>query len=105
MKPHRVLTVSLLLTCGVLGSCSKAPGQSAHTVDWYLAHGSDRNAMVERCANDPGTLERTPDCVNAVAAAQQADVGSLRDLPPMGLLSGPGRKTNTQKGPGRSGGR
>ena len=78
----------LLLTCGLLASCSLKSNTAAHTVDWYLVHAADRQATLQRCANDPGTLANTPDCVNATAAAQRADIGSLRNLPPLGLGRG-----------------
>lgn len=84
-----VSAFAAIAACGMLGACSQEPPQAAHTVDWYLAHKSDRAGAVERCANDPGTLGKTPDCVNAFAAAQRADLGSLRNLPPLGLTSAP----------------
>jgi hypothetical protein len=92
MADHVRLTlmISMIAGCGVLAACSRASVTAAHTVDWYLSHAADRASMVERCANDPGTLGKTPDCVNAFAAAQRADFGSLRRLPPMGLMDGGG---------------
>lgn len=80
------LIISVLAGCGALAACSRAPVATAHTVGWYLANDADRTSMVERCANDPGTLGKSPDCINAFAAAQRADIGSLRKLPPMGLM-------------------
>jgi len=80
-----VVAASFVLTCALLGSCSHEASPAAHSVDWYLAHVADRETAVQRCANDPGTLKDTPDCVNATAAAQRADIGSLRNLPPLGL--------------------
>lgn len=93
--------VPVLLACGWLAGCSRE--SAAHTVDWYLAHTADRRALVGRCENDPGTLGRTPACVNAMAAAAQAGIGSLRDLPPMGLVQGEGKRGGSgtrAKGPG-----
>ena len=95
------IALSLLLTCAALTSCSRE--SAAHTVAWYLAHTADRRAMVGRCENDPGTLGKTPACVNAMAAAAQAGIGSLRDLPPMGLVEGEGKRRDSGsrlKGPG-----
>lgn len=59
--------------------------------------------MVGRCENDPGTLGKTPACVNAMAAAAQVGIGSLRDLPPMGLVEGEGKRRDSgsrPQGPG-----
>jgi hypothetical protein len=44
--------------------------------------------MLDVCANDLGALAETPDCVNARVAARRAGIGSLRELPPIGLSSG-----------------
>lgn len=85
---HPIPMISMIAGCAVLAACSRAPVTAAHTVDWYLSHTPDRASIVERCGNDPGTLGKTPDCVNAFAAAQRADIGSLRKLPPMGLMDG-----------------
>jgi hypothetical protein len=41
------------------------------------------------CANDPGTVGATPDCVNAREAERRASIGSLRTLPPLKLPDKP----------------
>ena len=69
-----------LALCG----CAKAP-EPALTVSYYRAHAEERHAMVERCAEDPGTLGGKPNCVNATRAAALEDIGSFSKLPPMGL--------------------
>ena len=93
MRDRFLITVVIPVALGssLLVACSRGPAQATHTVEWYLAHNVDRAAMVERCANNPGTLEETPDCVNAFAAAQRADIGSLRKLPPLGLMNRAGK--------------
>ena len=95
------IALAVLLACAALASCSRE--SAAHTVAWYLAHAADRRAMVGRCENDPGTLGKTPECVNAMAAAAQAGIGSLRDLPPMGLVEGEGKKAGFRTRPAHSG--
>lgn len=42
------------------------------TVSYYLEHPQERKAVVAKCMNDPGRLGKTPDCVNAKAAASRA---------------------------------
>lgn len=94
--------LTTLVVCGLLSGCSRESTPAAYTVHWYLAHPVDRATTVERCANDPGTLENTPDCLNAVAAVQQADIGSLRTLPPLGLAgqrAGPRAVVRPTNGP------
>jgi hypothetical protein len=101
---HRVrciVAAPLVLTFGLLASCSRQASPAANTVDWYLAHTADREGAVQHCANDPGTLGNTPDCVNAMAAAQRADIGSLRNLPPLGLTPGREKKRDAGMRPER----
>jgi hypothetical protein len=66
-------------------ACVPSPEAPHHTVEYYRDHPADRAEMMAACANDPGALAKTPDCVNARVAASQADIGSLRELPPMGM--------------------
>ena len=63
-----------------IAACSPAPPESGRTVQDYLADPTLREATVQRCANDPGRLKHTPDCLNAQAAARIEGVGSLRNL-------------------------
>jgi hypothetical protein len=67
-------------------ACAPAPEPTHQTVEYYRANREAREAKVAECANDPGELGKTPDCINAMQAAQLESIGSLRDLPPMGLV-------------------
>jgi len=67
-------------------ACVPSPNPAHQTVEYYRANREAREARVAECANDPGALGKTPDCINAKQAAQIEDIGNLRDLPPMGLL-------------------
>lgn len=79
-----LLRASCLVVAGVLVSaCAPEPAQ--YTVDQYRANVELRHAQVERCRNDPGSLAKTPDCINARQAAAFEDRVRLRDAPPIGL--------------------
>ncbi len=67
-------------------ACAPSPEPTHQTVEYYQANREVREARVAECVNDPGGLGKTPDCINAKRAAALESVGSLRDLPPMGLL-------------------
>jgi len=67
-------------------ACAPSPDPTQQTVEYYRANRGAREARVAECANDPGALGKTPDCINAKQAAAIEDIGNLRDLPPMGLL-------------------
>lgn len=84
-------------------ACSSPPEPPSHqTVEFYRANKEARQAKVAECANDPGALGKTPDCINAKQAAAIEDIGNLRDLPPMGLLEHEDKKPATKdpEGPG-----
>jgi hypothetical protein len=82
-----------MLAALALVACSRAPGGGGTlTVDYYRAHTPERAATLNTCANDPGDLRDSPNCVNASEAARMEDVGSLKSLPPMGLPVGQGAK-------------
>ena len=78
----------------LLAGCNRSLDDTGLTVEYFRAHAVERQATLRECANDPGTLRKSPVCVNAREAARIEDVGSLRDLPPMGLSATPGTKTN-----------
>ena len=82
---QRVRTcLGIVVTVGAAVSCAPAPDQ-AKTVSYYREHAEEREASLRKCADDPGSLGRQPDCVNAREAARLEGVGSLRELPPMEL--------------------
>ena len=67
------------------------PAEGQRTVEWYAAHPAERDRVRRTCLNDPGHLERTPDCINAsrgdLAAAaapapRNSGGGFLAPLPP-----------------------
>jgi hypothetical protein len=67
------------------GACSPSPAVARHTVADYRGNAVLRRQALEACSNDPGSLGKTPDCVNALEASRLADGQSLRDLPPIRL--------------------
>lgn len=67
----------------IVSACSRE--EPARTVSWYREHAEDRKAMVARCADDPGRLAKTPNCVNASQAEGQESIGHWKDLPPLDL--------------------
>lgn len=85
---HGVRRIALLFSCiGAHCACTPEPPKARYTVDEYLADPQLLNQVLAKCANDPGALSRTdPDCINVKAAAERKDIGSLRDLPPLGLV-------------------
>jgi hypothetical protein len=79
------LCLEIVVTLSAVTACAPAPKQAQHAVDHYRSHPGERREVLERCTNDPGDEERTPNCVNARAAENIEGIGSLKSLPPMGL--------------------
>lgn len=82
---------ALLLCVGLLmlAACEPAPPVARYTVEQYRADVQLRTATLDRCANDPGTLRDSPDCLNAQRAASLEGRGSLRSSGPVGLKPDP----------------
>jgi hypothetical protein len=74
------VAVAICLVC-----CSREPEPARHTVIEYRANPTLRREEFARCSNDPGTLGKTPDCINVRQATLLEDSGSVRDFPPIRL--------------------
>ena len=81
MKIH---TLTALVLVNLVG-CSREADVARHTVEDYRADKTLRQDMFKKCANDPGTLGKTADCINAQEAERLESYGSLRNSGPIGL--------------------
>lgn len=66
-------------------ACTPEADVARYTVEEYRADTGLRRQVFTECANDPGTLGQTADCINAIEAERLESRGSLRDQPPVGL--------------------
>ena len=81
--------VAVLVGLGVT-ACTRDVNVARHTVEEYRANAALRRETFSKCVDDPGTLGRSADCINAREAERLESRGSLRDQPPLGLHpSGP----------------
>ena len=71
--------------------CAPSAGP-ARTVSYFQAHPKEREAVFKRCADDPGTLGKTAECVNAEQAEEIAGIGSFGHLAPMQFPPIPGAR-------------
>ena len=83
--------LSIALTFSVV-CCTRQPEPAKHTLAEYRSNADLRHEQFAHCTNDPGTLGKTPDCVNAREAQRLEDMRSVRDLPPVGLPPPPRKK-------------
>jgi hypothetical protein len=65
MKPITITICAIFIL--IFAGC----GEKVQTVEWYKEHHDERKAQVEKCINNPGKLEKTPNCINAKAAYKQ----------------------------------
>lgn len=73
----------------LLSACSPPADVARHTVPQYRADFALREQQLAACADDPGTLRNTPDCVNAREAKRLEETHSLRENPSLDLYSEP----------------
>lgn len=50
------------------------------TVDWFKLHDEERKATVEKCSNNLGELQETPNCINALQAERALSSGEPFEL-------------------------
>lgn len=75
--------------CSGITGCGAKPDPVRQDVAFYRAHPDVRRGVLGGCANDPGSLRADPDCLNAKEAERLESIGSLRELPPVGLPTTP----------------
>ncbi|MES2661803.1 MAG: EexN family lipoprotein [Pseudomonadota bacterium] len=82
MKNKHKVIVGTLVSCSTLlfGCFEKEPKEEVKTVEWYLKNTKQQEEMVARCANNPGELSETPNCINANAAMLKASSGTPREI-------------------------
>lgn len=79
--PFLALACSLLVACGEENAKTSAqdpdPAPQADasapikTVIYLLEHPDEHDAITQRCKDDPGSLAKTPDCINAAEARKR----------------------------------
>lgn len=79
----RLATIGIVAAC--IAGCGRAAPEKPLKVDYYRAHAAERAAKTAECANDPGGVGRSGNCVNAQQADAMERIGSLRKLPPLDL--------------------
>lgn len=71
--------------------------QTPPTVEYFRAHPEERVAQLNRCTNDASHSKSDPACVNARDAERLDSVGTLRDLPPVGLAPVPPTQEDAER--------
>lgn len=71
-------------TMSILVGCQDKM-EAVQTVDWYVAHETERKQMLSKCANNPGELSMTPNCMNADVAANRVEWSKPINKNPLNL--------------------
>jgi hypothetical protein len=79
------LSLGIIVTSLSSAGCAPAPDTARHSVEDYATDPPLRQDTLARCLADPGTLSKTPDCVNVKEAERRVSVGSLRELTPLDM--------------------
>ena len=70
-----IVLISIVLT----GCLNNEPdAEPVRSVDWYSENSPEREAKIKECANNPGQLSDSPNCINALQAERIESVGTLR---------------------------
>lgn len=69
-----------LVGLSLAGCFEQKPLEETKSVEFYSQNSTDRSEMVKRCANNPGELKDTPNCINAMQAEKAATSGTLKKL-------------------------
>jgi hypothetical protein len=73
----KLLSMCVPLTvAGLLGaaSCTQDAEGPVQSVAYYRSHPAEWERRVWVCTNEPGNLEHTPECTNALLALQRGDM-------------------------------
>ena len=71
--------------------CGSSSGP-ARTVSYFQAHRKEREMIFKRCADDPGSLGKSAECVNVSQAEAIEGIGSFSHLAPMQFPPVPGAR-------------
>jgi len=94
MRQHSSLRFGLWFAV-VLPFVTAGCGSSAmpaKTVSYFQAHPQEREALFKRCADDPRTLGKSPECVNVSRAEEIEGIGSWSHLAPLHFPPVPGAR-------------
>ena len=71
-KAFIVSAAASVLLLSALAGCESQPKEEVRPVEWYLKNESARAAKLIECQSKPGTIDATPNCVNASRAENEA---------------------------------
>jgi len=66
-----MLILSSMFILTLIGCGEEVKKEEVKTVEWYKEHEIERKAQIEKCNNNPGELNITPNCINARSAQSE----------------------------------
>nr|WP_297459450.1 EexN family lipoprotein [uncultured Halomonas sp.] len=77
----RNIAIVVLISVALTGCFDDTPDTGPlQTVDWFKAHDDKRKVTLETCGNNPGELQETPNCINALQAERTLSSGEPFEL-------------------------
>jgi hypothetical protein len=74
------LAILLIAVAAALTGCNDADkGQQTKTVGWFLDHRDELAVALKGCSDNPGELQKTPNCINANEARNQVTIQEMED--------------------------
>jgi len=78
MKTKVLLTAILSLFLSACGSEAEPKKEPTKTAEYYINNEAELKAKIKECSNNPGELEKTPNCINAKQALKTKSRGTGR---------------------------
>lgn len=66
-------TIAMLALVAVLAGCKS---EKTNNVEYYVENPTERAEKIKECRGNPGELEHTPNCQNAMAAQASIEFSS-----------------------------
>lgn len=74
------LTILLLAVAAALSGCNEVEtGQQTRTVGWFVDHRDALAVALRACSDNPGDLNKTPNCINANEARNKVTIQEMED--------------------------
>jgi hypothetical protein len=74
------LAILLLAVAAALAGCNEVDkGQQTRTVRWFVDHRDELAVALTACSDNPGDLDKTPNCINANEARNKVTIQEMED--------------------------
>ena len=73
-------SILVIAVAAALASCDETDrSHQTKTVGWFLDHRDELAMALKACRDNPGELEKTPNCINANEARNKVTIQEMKD--------------------------